>query len=78
MVCFNAGFGQAHDLKRLCNDIAHGHAGAKGGVGVLKDQLRAFAKKQISVWLANAAINMANESTSQRQMFIDRCAGVAG
>ena len=31
---------QSQDLERLGDDVAHGHARAKRGVGVLEDQLR--------------------------------------
>ena len=43
LIGFLAAFRQPHDLKRLSDDVAHRHARGKGGVGVLKDQLRAFA-----------------------------------
>jgi hypothetical protein len=43
LVGFLAALRQAHHLQRLGDDVAHGHARAERGIGVLKDQLRALA-----------------------------------
>jgi hypothetical protein len=42
-VRFLARPGDLHHLQRLGDDVAHGHARRKRGIGVLKDQLRALA-----------------------------------
>ena len=43
LIGFSRGIWSAHDLQRFGDDVAHGHAWAEGRIGVLKDQLRAFA-----------------------------------
>ena len=38
--------GELHDLEGLRDDVPHRHSRAQRGIGILKDQLRAFTKRQ--------------------------------